>query len=107
MPIRPLIEPTFTIAPCPARTIAGAIGRCSPGAQAATGALLRRWHQQIAAGCGTCRHAARWTPGSIRTAAAALLAGVQGGVGIMLATGDLGYLEAALDAGIDALRPTA
>jgi len=25
----------------------------------------------------------------------------------MLATGDLGYLEAALDAGIDALRPTA
>ena len=37
-------------------------------------------------------------------AAAALLAGIQGGVGIMLATGDLSYLEAALDGGIGALR---
>jgi hypothetical protein len=36
--------------------------------------------------------------------AAALLAGIQGGVGIMLSTGDLGYLEAALDVGIDTLR---
>jgi hypothetical protein len=32
------------------------------------------------------------------------LAGIQGGVGIMLSTGDLGYLEAALDIGIDTLR---
>jgi hypothetical protein len=36
--------------------------------------------------------------------AAALLAGIQGGVGIMLATGDLPYLEAALDEGIGGLR---
>jgi hypothetical protein len=36
--------------------------------------------------------------------AAALLAGIQGGVGIMLATGDLTYLEAALDIGIGSLR---
>jgi hypothetical protein len=36
--------------------------------------------------------------------AAALLAGIQGGVGVMLATGDLSYLEAALDVGIAALR---
>jgi hypothetical protein len=34
----------------------------------------------------------------------ALLAGIQGGVGIMLATGDLGCLEAALDTGIGSLR---
>ncbi len=37
-------------------------------------------------------------------AGAALLAGIQGGVGIMLATGDLSFLEAALDEGIGALR---
>ena len=37
--------------------------------------------------------------------AAALLAGIQGGVGVMLATGDLSYLEAALDVGIESLRP--
>jgi hypothetical protein len=36
--------------------------------------------------------------------AAALLAGIQGGVGVMLATGDLSYLEAALDVGIESLR---
>ncbi len=36
--------------------------------------------------------------------AASLLAGIQGGVGIMLANGDLSYLEAALAAGIDSLR---
>ena len=35
---------------------------------------------------------------------AALLAGIQGGVSVMLNTGDLSYLEAALDVGIDALR---
>jgi hypothetical protein len=37
-------------------------------------------------------------------AAAALLAGIQGGVSVMLNTGDLSYLEAALDVGIAALR---
>jgi hypothetical protein len=33
-----------------------------------------------------------------------LLAGIQGGVLVMLATGQLGYLEAALDVGIGNLR---
>jgi hypothetical protein len=37
--------------------------------------------------------------------ATSLLAGIQGGVGIMLSTGDLSYLEAALDVGIESLRP--
>lgn len=32
---------------------------------------------------------------------AALLAGIQGGVGVLPATGDIGYLEAALDVGLD------
>jgi hypothetical protein len=38
-------------------------------------------------------------------AAAALLAGTQGGVAIMPATGHLSYLEAAMDTGIQSLRP--
>jgi hypothetical protein len=37
--------------------------------------------------------------------AAVLLAGIQGDVGIMLATGNLSYLESALDVGIASLRP--
>ena len=36
--------------------------------------------------------------------AAALLAGIQGGVMVMLATGRIGHLEAALDVGIASLR---
>jgi hypothetical protein len=35
---------------------------------------------------------------------AALLAGIQGGVSVMLASGDLSYLESALDVGIEMLR---
>ena len=37
-------------------------------------------------------------------AAAALLAGIQGGVSVLLNTGDISYLEAALDVGIAGLR---
>jgi len=37
-------------------------------------------------------------------AAAALLAGIQGGVSVLLNTGDISYLEAALDVGIANLR---
>lgn len=51
--------------------------------------------------CGRGSHSSA----SVTTrAAAALLAGIQGGVGIMLATGDLSYLEAALDETIGAWR---
>ena len=38
--------------------------------------------------------------------AAALLAGIQGGVAIMMSTGDSAHLKAALDNGIDHLRST-
>ena len=81
------------------------IGRITPGAQAVTAALMRKWHDEIAMGV---RHmqtedkvAARLDAHNV---AAALLAGIQGGVGVLLATGDLSYLEAALDAGIESLR---
>ena len=90
---------------CPLSVLMSEIGRSTPGAQAVTSALMRQWHDEIAAGV---RHmqAVDKIPARVdadRTAAA-LLAGIQGGVGIMLATGDLGYLEAALDVGISSLR---
>ena len=68
---------------------------------------MRKWHDEIAAGV---RH--MQVQGKVATRldadriAAALLAGIQGGVGVMLATGDLSYLEAALDVGIESLRAT-
>jgi AcrR family transcriptional regulator len=90
---------------CPLAVLMSELGRTTPGAQAVTGALIRQWHSEIAAGV---MHMQR--KGQIATrvdaerVAAALLAGIQGGVGILLATGDLSFLEAALDAGIDAMR---
>jgi len=90
---------------CPLAVLMSEIGRTTPGAQAVTSALVRQWHDEIAAGV---RH--MQSQGKVSDAldadrvAAAMLAGIQGGVGIMLATGDLGYLEAALDIGIDSLR---
>jgi hypothetical protein len=70
-----------------------------------TAALMRKWHDEITAGV---RH--MQSQGKVDSrldadrVAAALLAGIQGGVGVMLATGDLSYLEAALDVGIESLR---
>jgi AcrR family transcriptional regulator len=90
---------------CPLAVLMSEIGRTTPGAQAVTSALMRQWQDEIAAGV---RH--MQSQGKVSGAvdadrvAAALLAGIQGGVGIMLATGELSYLEAALDTGIDSLR---
>lgn len=90
---------------CPLSMLMSEIGRTTPGAQAVTTALMRRWHDEIANGI-----AAMQAQGKIgarvdaHKASAALLAGIQGGVGILLATGDLSYLEHALDIGIENLR---
>ena len=90
---------------CPLSVLMSEIGRTTPGAQAVTSALMRQWHDEIAAGV---RHMQADDKVSDELdadrVAAALLAGIQGGVGIMLATGDLSYLEAALDIGIGSMR---
>ncbi len=67
--------------------------------------LLRRWQDEIEAGI---RHLQR--DGEVGAdldagrAAAALLAGIQGGVVVMLSTGRIDHREAALDVGIGNLR---
>ncbi|HZA08897.1 helix-turn-helix domain-containing protein [Mycobacterium sp.] len=90
---------------CPLAGLMSEIGRTSPAAQSVTAALMRQWHVAIATGVRQMQQQHK-IAASINAdrAAAALLAGIQGGVGIMLATGDLGYLEAALDLGIESLR---
>jgi len=91
---------------CPLSVLMSEIGRATPGAQAVTAALMRQWHDEIAAGVRHMQAAEKVSNDlSAEHVAASLLAGIQGGVGIMLATGDLSYLEAALDVGIASLRP--
>ncbi|MGO4446339.1 TetR/AcrR family transcriptional regulator [Mycobacterium sp. 2YAF39] len=90
---------------CPLSVLMSEIGRATPGAQAVTSALMRQWHDEIAAGVRHMQSDHKVSDGlDAERVAAALLAGIQGGVGIMLATGDLSYLEAALDIGIGSLR---
>ena len=90
---------------CPIAVLTSEIGRTTPGAQAVTAELMRKWHGAIADGI---RHMQSQDKIDAHVdadrKAAALLAGIQGGVGVMLTTGDLSYLEAALDDGIDAMR---
>ncbi len=90
---------------CPIAVLMSEIGRTSTGAQAVTTELIDSWRGAIADGIAAMQQQEKIarTVDPAR-AAAALLAGIQGGVGIMLATGDLTYLEAALDEGISALR---
>lgn len=90
---------------CPIGLLMSEIGRNTPGAQAITKTLLKQWQGELAAGI---RH--MQSQGKISSeldadrSATALLAGIQGGVSVMLATGDLSYLESALDIGIAMMR---
>lgn len=90
---------------CPLSMLMSEIGRSTPGAQAVTATLMQRWHDEITAGVRSMQDQGKVAGGvDAERSAAALLAGIQGGVGILLATGDIGYLEAALDLGIGSLR---
>lgn len=90
---------------CPLSMLMSEIGRSTPAAQAVTATLMQRWHDEITAGVRSMQEQGKvGTRVDAERTAAALLAGIQGGVGILLATGDIGYLEAALDLGIGSLR---
>lgn len=89
---------------CPLSTVMSEIGR-TPGAHAVTSALIEQWRTEIETGIRAMQQQGKIAASVDATkAAAALLAGIQGGVSVLLNTGDLGYLEAALDFGIAALR---
>jgi AcrR family transcriptional regulator len=90
---------------CPLAVLTSQLGPGSPEHQEVVVGLFRRWQRKIADGIRTMQ-----ASGDIESSmdadrrAAALLAGLQGGVLIMLATGEIAHLEVALDEGIAALR---
>jgi AcrR family transcriptional regulator len=90
---------------CPLSAVTSQLGPMSPGAQAVTTQLFRQWETAIAHGIGEMQTRGLVRPAlDAQQAAAALLAGLQGGVLILLATGQLRHLEAALDVAIASLR---
>ncbi|CAO5155984.1 TetR family transcriptional regulator [Frankia sp. AiPs1] len=93
---------------CPLHTLTSQLGGTSPGAQAVVTELLRHWQAEIATGVRHLRDTGRISPGlDPDTVAAALLAGIQGGVHIQMATGSTAHLEAALDTALAHLRASA
>jgi AcrR family transcriptional regulator len=90
---------------CPLSVLVTQIGRNTPGAQAVTTQLLSRWQADIGTGIREMQRRGK-IGGTVDPDrhAAALLAGIQGGVMVMLTTGSLTHLEAALDVGIAHLR---
>lgn len=90
---------------CPLDIAVSQIGSATAGTQSVAAGLLDRWQAELATGI---RH--MQSIGEVDSdrdadrSAAALLAYIQGGVVILLATGRMGHLEAALDQGIADLR---
>lgn len=90
---------------CPMAGLIAEVGRTTPGAQAISRELFVKWRAAIVAGISSMQELGEISPSvDADRAGAALLAGIQGGVGVLMSTGDLSYLEAALDEGIVALH---
>ena len=90
---------------CPLAVLTSQLGPGSPEHQEVVVGLFRRWQQKIADGIRSMQASGQIGPAvDADRRAAALLAGLQGGVLIMLATGEISHLEVALDEGIGALR---
>lgn len=90
---------------CPLGSLLLQVGRTTPGARAIVVGLLDTWQESLAAGIRAMQ-ANGHLPEDLEVDqhAASLLAGIQGGVTILLATGRSIHLRAALDQGIGALR---
>ncbi|MFE2885424.1 TetR/AcrR family transcriptional regulator [Streptomyces sp. NPDC059272] len=89
---------------CPLGSLFLQVGRSRPGARAIVTELLRQWQEQLARGIRALRSNGLASPTlDPDRAAAALLAGIQGGVTMMMSTGDSTHLRAALDVGIENL----
>lgn len=91
---------------CPIAVLMSELGRADPASQAITRSLLTRWRTELAAGVRAMQTGA--TTGSLPDPdryAGALIAAIQGGVAILLATGSSTDLESALDLLLEPLRP--
>ncbi|MEV6530076.1 TetR/AcrR family transcriptional regulator [Streptomyces sp. NPDC051639] len=93
---------------CPLNMLMSQLGRSTPGAQAVVAELLGKWQGEIAKGVRAMQRQGEIGQGvDPDRSAAALLAGIQGGVVVLHSTGRTTHLEAALDLGIQQLRDSA
>ena len=92
---------------CPLNALITQLGRATPGAQAVVTQLMGQWQAEIAAGLRNMQAAGEISADlDAGRTAAAIVAGIQGGVVMMMSTGDTTPLEAALDLAIGYLQAT-
>jgi AcrR family transcriptional regulator len=93
---------------CPLGVLITQLGRTTPAAQELTAQLLAQWQAAVRAGIRHMQETGQVSPqlDADRTAAA-LVAGIQGGVAILMSTGQITHLEAALDTSLELLRTSA
>lgn len=90
---------------CALGDLAAQSGRDTPGARAVMTQLVAAWQARLSTGIRQLQELGEIDPGlDAERVAAALLAGIQGGVAVLRATGSPAHLEAALDTGIESLR---
>jgi AcrR family transcriptional regulator len=90
---------------CPLGVLMSQLTRTTPASREVTARLLDQWQSKISDGVRAMSEQGETAAGvDPERASAALLAGIQGGVSILLQTGRLTHLEAALDVGIAGLR---
>lgn len=93
---------------CPLHMALSQLGGTTDASRAVAGELLGRWQRQLAAGIRHMQGSGEIAPVlDADREAAALLAGIQGGVLILMTTGGSTHLEAAIDLGIAHLRGSA
>ncbi|NUP54148.1 MAG: TetR/AcrR family transcriptional regulator [Catenulispora sp.] len=91
---------------CPLGTLMDQVG-ATPGAAEVAAALLARWQGMIRAGIAAMQAEDLVDPAlDADRAAAAFIAGIQGGVQILRSTGESTHLEAVVDLLIEHLRAT-
>lgn len=93
---------------CPLGVLITELGRTTPAAQALTGQLISQWQAALRTGVQRMQDSGEVDRqlDADRTAAA-LVAAVQGGVIILMSTGSIAHLEAALDTSLTLLRTVA
>ncbi|MEW2494864.1 TetR/AcrR family transcriptional regulator [Streptomyces nodosus] len=93
---------------CPLGVLISELGRTTPAAQALTAQLIERWQSALQAGIVSMQEAGEIDRSlDARRTSAALVVAVQGGVTILLSTGRIDHLEAALDAALASLHRSA
>jgi AcrR family transcriptional regulator len=91
---------------CPLHVLTSHLGSAGPGSRAVVEQLMRDWERPLREGLTTMQGNGELAP-DLDTAryAQAILAAVQGGVLILMATGSIQHLESALDLALAPMRP--